>query len=162
MIASNLSHSYLLYVFDYIPQNYEFIYTYLFLLLSTVSGNAQFPAIPMPKNVQKTNTIDSANIRVLYALNPVDISNITTYDDLQRLEIGDSLSKYYSFFIYNSDSLITEWKNKYKMQSLLLEYLVLEASNMIIGMNITIQNTLNISLQTRSQNIHGCQDSYKV
>ena len=68
-----------------------------FLLLSTVSGNAQFPAIPMPKNVQKTNTIDSANIRVLYALNPVDI-----------------------------------------------------------------QNTLNISLQTRSQNIHGCQDSYKV
>lgn len=65
-----------------------------FLLLSTVSGNAQFPAIPMPKNVQKTNTIDSANIRVLYALNPVDISNITTYDDLQRLEIGDSLSKY--------------------------------------------------------------------
>ena len=85
-----------------------------FLLLSTVSGNAQFPAIPMPKNVQKTNTIDSANIRVLYALNPVDISNITTYDDLQRLEIGDSLSKYYSFFIYNSDSLITEWKNKYK------------------------------------------------
>ena len=85
-----------------------------FLLLSTASGNAQFPAIPMPKNVQKTNTIDSANIRILYALNAVDISNITTYDDLQRLEIGDSLSKYYSFFIYNSDSLITEWKNKYK------------------------------------------------
>ena len=56
--------------------------------------------------------IDSANIRVLYALNASDINNPETYDDLQRLEIGSHISKYYSFFVYSSDSIVTDWVKK--------------------------------------------------
>lgn len=81
----------------------------IFILSFNISVNAQIPAIPDPKDVQKMSIIDSTSIRVLYALNAVDISDITTYDDLQRLEIGNRISKYYSFTIFNSDSLVTEW-----------------------------------------------------
>jgi GLPGLI family protein len=52
-------------------------------------------------------TVDSGNIRIWYALNATDINNTNTYDDLQRLEIGTFLSKNFSHFIYNSDSLCT-------------------------------------------------------
>jgi GLPGLI family protein len=55
------------------------------------------------------SVIDSGNIRVFYALNAVDINKPETYDDLQRLEIGTNISKYFSHFVYNSDSLISEW-----------------------------------------------------
>ncbi|MDR2651856.1 MAG: hypothetical protein LBC68_06025, partial [Prevotellaceae bacterium] len=62
-------------------------------------------------------TVDSGNIRILYALNATDINNTDTYDDLQRLEIGTRLSKYYSYFIYKSDSLCTctkkDWIKKH-------------------------------------------------
>jgi GLPGLI family protein len=68
---------------------------------------------PFPKDVSKMTTVDSGNIRILYALNAVDISKIATYADLQCLEIGDHLSKYYSRFIYKSDSLCTDWKKKH-------------------------------------------------
>lgn len=57
--------------------------------------------------------IDSASIRILYAMNAIDLKNIETYDDLQRLEIGKDFSKYYSFFVFNSDSLVTAWKKKH-------------------------------------------------
>lgn len=90
-------------------------YILLFLILSiAASVNSQIPAIPFSKNIEKMSTIDSASIRVLYALNPLDISDATTYDDLQRLDIGNLYSKYYSFFIYNSDSLVTEWEKANK------------------------------------------------
>jgi GLPGLI family protein len=75
---------------------------------------AQIPvATPLPRNISNMGTIDSGNIRILYALNAADINNPETYDDLQRLEIGKYLSKYYSYFIYNSDSLCTEWSKKH-------------------------------------------------
>lgn len=57
-------------------------------------------------------SVDSGNIRILYALNAVDINDPETYDDLQRLEIGSHLSKYYSFFVFNSDSLVSDWVKK--------------------------------------------------
>jgi GLPGLI family protein len=68
--------------------------------------------LPYSKDVSKMTAVDSGNIRVWYAFNAADINNSKTYDDLQRLEIGKSLSKYYSFFTYNSDSLLTEWGKK--------------------------------------------------
>jgi GLPGLI family protein len=58
-------------------------------------------------------TIDSGNIYVQYALNAVDICKIETYDDLQRLEIGRYLSKYYSYFTYRSDSLVTDFMQRH-------------------------------------------------
>lgn len=66
-------------------------------------------ATKFPRNISNMNIVDSGNIRILYALNATDINNSKTYDDLQRLEIGTHLSKYYSLFIYSSDSLTTEW-----------------------------------------------------
>lgn len=61
-----------------------------------------------------TETIDSAYLQICYALNAVDINNPDTYDDMQYLEIGDSTYKYYSYFIYRSDSLSKEWHKEHK------------------------------------------------
>ena len=82
----------------------------LCLLLScSILGKAQIPPIPLPKNTECMTIVDSGFIRIWYALNPLKISDPKTYDDLQRLDIGSHLSKYYSYFVYNSDSLVTEW-----------------------------------------------------
>ena len=51
-------------------------------------------------------------MRFSYALNAEDITDIDSYVDLQRLEIGQYFSKYYSFFIFNNDSLVWVWKSK--------------------------------------------------
>lgn len=66
------------------------------------------------RNIEKMTTIDSCNMRFSYALNAEDITNIDSYVDLQRLEIGQYFSKYYSFFIFNNDSLVWVWKSKNK------------------------------------------------
>jgi GLPGLI family protein len=67
----------------------------------------------MPKDIYTTTNIDSANIRIWYALNAIDINKPETYDDWQRLEIGTNHSKYYSFFVFSNDSLVTEWIKKH-------------------------------------------------
>jgi GLPGLI family protein len=59
-----------------------------------------------------TTVVDSGNIRVLYALNAVDISDPATYDDLQRLETSQQWSKYYSYFTYKADSLRTDCEQR--------------------------------------------------
>lgn len=53
--------------------------------------------------------VDSGSLRVWYALNADDLNAPETYVDLQRLEIGRSLSKYYSYLVFNSDSLCSVW-----------------------------------------------------
>jgi len=58
------------------------------------------------------NVIDSGNVKIFYALNATDISNPETYDDLQCLEIGSNLSKYFSYYVYKSDSLVADWVKK--------------------------------------------------
>jgi GLPGLI family protein len=58
------------------------------------------------------SVIDSGNVRISYALNAIEIKNQSTFDDLQLLEIGITQSKYYSFFVSNSDSLCTDWHLK--------------------------------------------------
>jgi len=65
------------------------------------------PQPPSCRNISKTTVIDSGSIRVLYAMNAIDIRKLDTYDDLQRLEIGAKHSKYYSYFVFNRDSTIT-------------------------------------------------------
>jgi len=59
------------------------------------------------------NVVDSGNVKFFYALNATDISNSETYDDLQCLEIGSNLSKYFSYYVYKSDSLVADWVEKY-------------------------------------------------
>lgn len=61
------------------------------------------------KNHGAISVVDSTNLRVWYALNADSITHMGTYIDYQRLDIGDSISKYYSWFVHNSDSLLREW-----------------------------------------------------
>lgn len=87
----------------------------IFTLGLSCDLSAQITALPpFPRNISKMVVVDSGKIRVWYALNAVDIKNPDTFDDWQCLEIGSHASKYYSYFIYRSDSLCTERGNKNK------------------------------------------------
>ena len=79
-----------------------------------INTYAQYVFPPFPRDISQMQTVDSVKIRVWYAFNAVDINNQKTFDDLQRLDIGINSSKYFSFFTYCSDSLVTEWKKKNK------------------------------------------------
>ena len=89
------------------------------------------PMMPECRNVSKTEILDQASVRILYALNAEDIANPKTYDDLQRLEIGKKYAKYYSDFVYREDSLTTN--ELQKMEQL---FHVPFDSEMHIAMNI--------------------------
>ena len=56
--------------------------------------------------------IDTARVRVLYALNASDIKDEDTYIDLGKLEIGKQVRKYSSEFLAVSDRKIIEWKKE--------------------------------------------------
>ena len=84
--------------------NYFFITVFLssgYINAQQLQGNAK--ANPINKDTRKMSIVDTCNIRVLYALNADNIYIPETYVDLQRLEIGNKLSKYYSFFVFNND-----------------------------------------------------------
>ena len=83
-----------------------------FLILSNLF--AQDSEIMPPVNTSKMESmvIDSGNLRVLYAMNAVDIYDTKTYDDLQRLEIGSNSSKYHSYFVFRNDSLKADVRKK--------------------------------------------------
>lgn len=68
---------------------------------------------PLPKSTDNMSVIDTFNIRVWYAFNADSIDKPDTYMDMHRLEIGRQYSKYYSFFVFNSDSLCTVWVRKH-------------------------------------------------
>jgi len=89
-----------------------------FFILSVLQGsNAQSQIVAFlsfPRDFSKMEVIDFGNIRIWYALNAVNINNPDTFDDLQCLEVGSHLSKYYSYFTYKSDSLCTEWRKQHK------------------------------------------------
>lgn len=69
------------------------------------------PIRPFSPNIKST-IIDSAYVRIWYAYNAINIVDSKTYDDLQRLDISEQRSKYYSFFVFNNDSLVIEWEKK--------------------------------------------------
>lgn len=73
-------------------------------------GNA---IIPIKKGQGIFHVVDSTRLRVWYAMNADSIADINTYIDFQRLDVGDSISKYYSWFVYNSDSLLLDWHKKH-------------------------------------------------
>jgi GLPGLI family protein len=58
-------------------------------------------------NIDKYVTIDTATVRVWYALNALDIQDENSYIDWQILEIGGHSNKYYSYFVGESDTLRT-------------------------------------------------------
>jgi GLPGLI family protein len=94
-----------------------FVFSALFAHTAEAQGDKASSAIvldPSAKDTSKMQVADSANLRIWYAMNAVDINKPETHDDLQRLEIGSRLSKYFSHFVFTSDSLVTEWKKKNK------------------------------------------------
>ena len=56
--------------------------------------------------------IDTANVRILYALNAKDIKDEDTYIDLGKLEVGRRVSKYSSEFVDLSDVEAVKWKQE--------------------------------------------------
>lgn len=67
------------------------------------------PMMPHSRDVSRHETIDRGTIRILYAFNAIDVANPKTYDDLQRLEIGQAYVKYYSSYVYEGDSCATDY-----------------------------------------------------
>lgn len=63
-------------------------------------------------NTDKYVVVDTASVRVWYAFNALDIEDEETYLDLQRLEIGKTRNKYYSYYVWESDSLITAYQRR--------------------------------------------------
>lgn len=90
----------------------------MLLLLTSVNCNliAQqkqgHARIPISRSIGNATMIDRTRLRVWYAMNAEKIEDIDTYIDCQRLDIGDSIMKYYSWFVFNSDSLRAEWSKK--------------------------------------------------
>ena len=81
-----------------------------FLALAAVCGGASAQPkvngrapIREKRGYDQRIAIDTANVRVLYALNAKDIKDEDTYIDLGKLEVGKRVKKYSSEFIHLSD-----------------------------------------------------------
>ena len=64
------------------------------------------------RGYDKRIVVDTATVRVLYALNDKDNKNEDTYLDLGKLEVGGRMSKYSSEFVYTSDLEVAKWKKE--------------------------------------------------
>jgi GLPGLI family protein len=103
----------------------QIIITALFLLNVLISFGQErrlYSAIhyPMGRDVFKFTVADTCSIRVWYTMNAEEkqTDKNTYYDDLQILEIGNHVSKYYSYLVFKSDSLAA-LANKNRKASLL-------------------------------------------
>lgn len=67
------------------------------------------PAPIYPRDFSKMEVVDTTLLRVRYAFCAEKIDDPKTYIDLQRLDVGKRVVKYYSQFVYLSDSLIMHW-----------------------------------------------------
>lgn len=70
-------------------------------------GKALNPMMPDRRDVSKFKVLDQGQYSISYAFNAGNISDFKTYDDMQRLEIGEKYVKYYSAFVYEADSTAT-------------------------------------------------------
>ena len=64
---------------------------------------------PSNRGAGKKTVVDTTRIRVWYAFNADNVKDVNTYIDQQRLDIGKHVSKYYSDFLFRSDSLVAVW-----------------------------------------------------
>ena len=70
------------------------------------------PAPIYSRDFANMEILDTTQIRVRYAFCAEKIDDPLTYIDLQRLDIGKRVTKYYSEFVYQSDSLRSIWGKK--------------------------------------------------
>ena len=74
--------------------------TAVLVVASVVAQQKQGHAsAPFKKNLGKMSVIDSTKLRVWYAMNADSLLDMNTYVDYQRLDVGDSISRYYSWFV---------------------------------------------------------------
>ena len=91
---------------------------FLLIVLVAMCGGASaqwkqgMAPCPISRNHGKETVVDQTRLRIWYALNADSIGDPDTYIDLQRLDVGDSISKYYSWFVFNSDSLRADYSKK--------------------------------------------------
>lgn len=88
-----------------------FLWLLCFLLACDLVAQPKNNLVIRPKPLidVKYSWVDSASLRISYALNAVQLDDISTYVDLQCLEIGKRISKYYSTLLNCSDSLVDVW-----------------------------------------------------
>ena len=67
------------------------------------------PAPIYARDFSKMEVVDTTWLRVRYAFCAEKIDDHLTYIDLQRLDVGRRVTKYYSQFVYQSDSLLTNY-----------------------------------------------------
>ena len=93
------------------------IITIIFALAATSAWAQQkqgHARIPISRDTGKGTVVDQTKVRVWYALNADKTDDMNTYIDCQRLDIGDSITKCYSWFVFNSDSLRADWSKKHR------------------------------------------------
>ena len=99
------------------------IITILFAFAAFCSGAMAQPKrngrVPVreKRGYDKQCIIDTARVRVLYALNAKDIKDENTYIDLGKLEVGKRVKKYSSEFLDLSDIEAVKWKKEKKWNS---------------------------------------------
>ena len=71
------------------------------------------PAPISARDFSKMEVLDTTQLRVRYAFCAEKIGDPKTYIDLQRLDVGRRVVKYYSEFVYQSDSLRTLYAKKH-------------------------------------------------
>lgn len=64
------------------------------------------------RDFAKMEILDTTELRVRYAFCAEKIDDPLTYIDQQRLDVGSRITKYYSEFVYQSDSLRAQWGKK--------------------------------------------------
>ena len=88
----------------------------IILALVALTAGAQQKQGKVPymtkSDIDKYVVVDTASVRIWYALNALDIEDEQSYLDLQRLEIGKTRNKYYSYYVWESDSLITVYQRR--------------------------------------------------
>lgn len=83
----------------------------LFCVTMSYAQNKQGRVPYMGKsNTDTYLVVDTATVCVWYAFNAQDIQDESSYLDLQCLEVGKTRNKYYSYYVWESDSLITAYK----------------------------------------------------
>ena len=86
-----------------------YVITYFVCLSALAQPKNAYCPTPNHRDAGKMTIVDTTRIRVWYAFNADNVKDVNTYIDQQRLDIGKRVNKYYSDFLFRSDSLIGAW-----------------------------------------------------
>lgn len=90
--------------------------SWLWIAVCTAAQTKQGrPVVPLLSGdrLAKSVVVDVGHLRVYYAFNATDVADRSSYIDLQCLDVGQNLSKYYSRWVETADSLKGEWRQQH-------------------------------------------------